>query len=181
MIHRARDNTILLHTGLSAHTHAASNEFDSRPGWWEKFIGPGRALDTNKYFVICTNVIGSCYGSTGPSSLNPETGRPYGTDFPAITVEDMVRAQFLLLDSLKINTIHASVGSSLGGMQSLAAAALYPDRVKRVVSISAAARSHPSSIAIRFAQRQAIVADPNWQAGHYYNTGVIACEYALYT
>lgn len=101
---------ILLHTGLSAHTHAASSDVDSRPGWWEKFIGPGRALDTDKYFVVCTNVLGSCYGTTGPSSFNPETQAAYGTDFPAITVNDMVRAQFHLLDAMGVNTLHASIG-----------------------------------------------------------------------
>jgi homoserine O-acetyltransferase len=101
----ARDNTILLHTGLSAHTHAASHELDTRPGWWEKFIGPGRALDTDKYFVVCVNVLGSCYGSTGPWSVNPKTGRPYGTDFPAITVEDMVRSQFQLLEGMGVHKV----------------------------------------------------------------------------
>eukprot|EP00123_Amoebidium_parasiticum_P011440 comp20714_c0_seq1/m.27041 comp20714_c0_seq1/g.27041 ORF comp20714_c0_seq1/g.27041 comp20714_c0_seq1/m.27041 type:complete len:453 (-) comp20714_c0_seq1:38-1396(-) len=165
------NNTILLHTGLSAHTHAASNEANPTPGWWEKFIGPGLALDTNKFFIVCCNVLGSCYGSTGPSSINPYTQIPYGTDFPAISVYDMVRAQFLLLDNLGVNSLHASVGSSLGGMQSLAAGALFNDRVRRVVSISAAARSHPSSIALRYAQRQAIVTDPHWQNGHFYGTG----------
>ena len=157
---------------MSAHTHAASSEVDPRQGWWERFIGPDRALDTNKYFVICTNVLGSCYGTTGPSSVSPFTGRPYGSDFPAITVNDMVRAQFQLLDSMGIDRLHASVGSSLGGMQSLTAAALFPERVGRLISISAAARSHPSSIAIRFAQRQAITSDPDWLGGHFYGTGM---------
>eukprot|EP00123_Amoebidium_parasiticum_P021440 comp6728_c0_seq1/m.2505 comp6728_c0_seq1/g.2505 ORF comp6728_c0_seq1/g.2505 comp6728_c0_seq1/m.2505 type:complete len:442 (-) comp6728_c0_seq1:251-1576(-) len=164
-------NAILLHTGLSAHTHAASNSTNPLPGWWEKFIGPGLALDTNKFFVVCCNVLGSCYGSTGPSSFNPLTGLRYGTDFPSITVNDMVRAQFLLLDHMGVKSLHASVGSSLGGMQSLSAAAQFPEKVGRVVSISAAARSHPSSIALRYCQRQAIVNDSNWQNGHFYGTG----------
>ncbi|OMJ09552.1 putative serine-O-acetyltransferase cys2, partial [Smittium culicis] len=149
-----RSNAILLHTGLSASSHAKSHEKNTKPGWWEAFIGPGLAIDTNKYFVMCTNVIGGCYGSTGPSSINETTNERYGSTFPIITINDMIRAQFLLLDNLNIKKLHASVGSSMGGMQSLAAAALYPDRVGKLVSISACALSHPYSIALRFAQRQ---------------------------
>lgn len=149
-----RSNAILLHTGLSASSHAHSTEANPKSGWWEKFIGPGGALDTDKYFVICTNVVGGCYGSTGPSSVDPADGARYATRFPIITMEDMVRAQFRLLDALKIDKLYASVGSSMGGMQSLAAGALYPERVGRIVSISGCARSHPYSIAMRHTQRQ---------------------------
>lgn len=149
----ARDNAILLHTGLSASSHAASTSMNPSPGWWEKFIGPGKALDTNEFFVICTNVLGGCYGSTGPSSPNPTTGKPYATHFPIVSIFDMVRAQFCLLDSLGIEKLTASVGSSMGAMQSLAAGWLYPERVRKIVSISGSGRSSPSSIAIRFAQR----------------------------
>ena len=149
-----RDNAILIHTGLSASSHAKSHAKNTKPGWWEEFIGPGRYLDTNKFFVICTNVIGGCYGSTGPSSIDPADGERYATRFPIITVFDMVRAQFLLLDNMGIERLHASVGSSMGGMQSIAAASLFPDRVKRLISISACARSHPYSIALRHTQRQ---------------------------
>jgi len=149
-----KSNAILLHTGLSASSHAHSTETNTKPGWWEKFIGPGKPLDTDKYFVICTNVIGGCYGSTGPSSLDPANGQRYATRFPILTMEDMVRAQFRLLDDLGIEKLYASVGSSMGGMQSLAAGTLFPERVGRVVSISGCARSHPYSIAMRHTQRQ---------------------------
>ena len=152
-LNSARDNVILLHTGLSASSHAASTELNPSEGWWEKFIGPGRALDTNQFYIICTNVIGGCYGSTGPSSIDPTTGEPYATRFPVLSMLDMVRAQFCLLDHLGIETLYASVGSSMGAMQSLAAGWLFPERVGKVVSISGTARSSPSAIAMRFAQR----------------------------
>ncbi|GAB5585671.1 Serine O-succinyltransferase [Umbelopsis nana] len=163
-----RDNAILIHTGLSGSSHAKSHIKNTKPGWWENFIGPGAYIDTNKFFVICTNVIGGCYGSTGPSSIDSADGERYATRFPILTVWDMVRAQFVLLDSLGISKLHASVGSSMGGMQSLAAAAIYPDRINRLVSISACARSHPYSIALRHTQRQVLMADPNWNKGFYY-------------
>ena len=148
-----KDNVILLHTGLSASSHAASTDLNPADGWWEKFIGPGRALDTNQFFIICTNVLGGCYGSTGPSSIDPTTGEPYATRFPVLSIFDMVRAQFCLLDHLGIERLYASVGSSMGAMQSLAAGWLFPERVGKVVSISGTARSSPSAIAMRFAQR----------------------------
>lgn len=153
-LNKDKSNAILLHTGLSASSHAHSTESNSKPGWWEKFIGPDKPLDTNKYFVMCTNVLGGCYGSTGPSSIDPASGERYATRFPILTMEDMVRAQFRLLDNLGIRKLYASVGSSMGGMQSLAAGNLFPERVGRVVSISGCARSHPYSIAMRHTQRQ---------------------------
>lgn len=149
-----RSNAILLHTGLSASSHAHSTPENPKKGWWEKFIGSGCALDTDKYFVICTNVIGGCFGSTGPSSVDPANGEKYATRFPILTMEDMVRAQFRLLDMLGIDKLYASVGASMGGMQSLAAGALYPERVGKIASISGCARSHPYSIAMRHTQRQ---------------------------
>lgn len=150
-----KSNAILLHTGLSASSHARSHPKNRRAGWWEYVIGPGKPLDTDKYFIVCTNPIGGCFGSSGPSSINPTTQKPYATRFPIITIFDMVRAQFKLLDFLGIQKVYASVGNSMGGMQSLAAGALGGDsRVGRVVSVSAAARSFPGSIAIRFVQRQ---------------------------
>ena len=150
-----KDNVILLHTGLSASSHAASTEANPSEGWWEKFIGPGKALDTDQFYIICTNVIGGCYGSTGPTSFRPDTQEKerYATNFPVLSIFDMVRAQFKLLDGLGINEIYASVGSSMGAMQSLAAGWLFPERVGKVVSISGTARSSPSAIAMRFAQR----------------------------
>ncbi|XP_014767701.1 uncharacterized protein LOC106867363 [Octopus bimaculoides] len=164
-----RDNTVMIFTGLSASSHARSHKKSPEPGWWEKFIGPGHPIDTDKYFVICTNNIGGCYGSSGPSSLNPSTGKPFGTTFPLVSVEDMVHSSFLLLDYLGIKKLHGCLGSSLGGMISLMSAALYPDRVGRMISISSCSQSHPSSIAMRYLQRKIIMMDPNWNNGHYYD------------
>jgi len=163
-----RDNVLLLHTGLSASSHAHSHARNPHPGWWEDFIGPEQPIDTNRFFVVCTNLLGGCYGSTGPASTNPDTGIPYAADFPIITVRDMVSAQLLLLDHLGIERVYASVGASLGGMQTPMIAAVAPERVGRFVSISAAACSHPQSIAMRFVQRQAVMADPDWREGRYY-------------
>lgn len=164
-----KSNAILLHTGLSASSHAHSTAENPKPGWWERFIGPSAPLDTNRYFIICTNVLGGCYGSTGPSSLDPANGQNYATRFPILTMEDMVRAQFKLLDALGIEKLYASVGSSMGGMQSLAAGVHFPERAGKIVSISGCARSHPYSIAMRHTQRQVLMTDPNWSRGFYYN------------
>ena len=168
-----KSNAILLHTGLSASSHAASTPSNPAKGWWEDFVGPNKPLDTNRFFVICTNVLGGCYGSTGPSSPHPldESGAAYATRFPILSVFDMVRAQFLLLDHLGIGTLYASVGSSMGGMQSIAAAHLERDRVARLISISGCARSAPASIALRYAQRSVLMSDPNWNRGFYYSPG----------
>lgn len=155
-----RSNVILLHTGLSASSHAHSTDANPKPGWWEKFIGPDRPLDTNHYFIICTNVIGGCYGSTGPSSIDPANGQRYATRFPVLTMQDMVRAQFRLLDDIRVEKLYASVGASMGGMQSLAAGVLFPHRVGKIATISGCARSHPYSIAIRHTQRQGMI-DPS--------------------
>lgn len=168
-----KSNAILLHTGLSASSHAASTPSNPAKGWWEDFVGPNKPLDTNRFFVICTNVLGGCYGSTGPSSPHPldPTGAAYATRFPILSIFDMVRAQFQLLDHLGIRTLYASVGSSMGGMQSIAAAHLERDRVARLISISGCARSAPASIALRYAQRSVLMSDPNWSRGFYYAPG----------
>ena len=155
-----KDNVILLHTGLSASSHAASTPVNSAPGWWENFIGPHKALDTNDFFIICTNVLGGCYGSTGPSSIDQATGNPWATRFPILSLFDMVNAQFRLLDHLGIHKLHASVGGSMGAMQSLASGWLFPERVGKIVSISGTARSNPSAIAMRFAQRSGMPLHP---------------------
>jgi len=168
-LNESKTNVILLHTGLSASSHAHSTSKNTKAGWWEKFIGPGAPLDTDKYFVICTNVVGGCYGTTGPSSIDPANGKRYGTRFPILTMDDMVRAQFRLLDGLGVTKLYASVGSSMGGMQSLAAGILFPGRVGRIASISGCARSHPYSIAMRHTQRQVLMVDPNWNRGFYYD------------
>ncbi|KAM5442345.1 Serine O-succinyltransferase [Microsporum ferrugineum] len=165
-----KSNAILLHTGLSASSHAHSTKANPQPGWWEKFIGSEAPLDTDKHFIICTNVIGGCYGSTGPSSIDPSDGKRYATRFPILTLNDMVRAQFRLLDHLGISKLYASVGASMGGMQSLAAGVLFPERVDKIISISGCARSHPYSIAMRHTQRQVLMMDPNWARGFYYDS-----------
>lgn len=169
-LNKAKDNIILIHTGLSASSHAKSQPLSTKSGWWEEFIGAGKYIDTDKYFVICTNSLGGCYGSTGPSSIDPANGDHYGTRFPIITISDMVRAQNQLIRNVfKVDKIHASVGASMGGMQSLAYAWEFPDQVEKVISISGCARSHPYSIALRHTQRQVLISDPNWNRGFYYN------------
>ncbi|KAK5064952.1 hypothetical protein LTR84_000786 [Exophiala bonariae] len=168
-LNATKSNAILLHTGLSASSHAHSTATNPKPGWWEKFIGPGRPVDTDRHFVICTNVVGGCYGSTGPASLDPSDGQRYATRFPILTMDDMVRAQSRLLDHLGIDKLYASVGASMGGMQSLAFGVHFPERVGKIVSISGCARSHPYSIAMRHTQRQVLMMDPKWNRGFYYD------------
>ena len=164
-----KSNAILLHTGLSASSHAHSTEKNPKKGWWEGFIGPGKYLDTDKYFVVCTNVLGGCFGSTGPQSIDPIRGEPYATRFPILSVNDMVRAQHqLIVNQFGIRKLHASMGSSMGGMQCLAYAHEFTDEVNKIISISGCARSHPYSIAMRHCQRQVLMTDPNWREGHYY-------------
>ena len=161
------DNAILVFTGLSASAHAASSEADPEPGWWEFMIGPGRAIDTDKYFVICVNSLGGCYGTTGPEAINPATQNPYGSDFPDLTIEDMAKAGHHLLLELDIDHLHAVVGSSMGGMVALAYSLQYPDECDYLISISAATRALPFTIAMRSLQREIIRCDPLWNEGHY--------------
>eukprot|EP01129_Flabellula_baltica_P003632 TRINITY_DN1338_c0_g1_i1.p1 TRINITY_DN1338_c0_g1~~TRINITY_DN1338_c0_g1_i1.p1 ORF type:complete len:453 (-),score=75.05 TRINITY_DN1338_c0_g1_i1:40-1398(-) len=161
-------NAIFIGTGLSANSHAKSHEKNQSKGWWEGFIGPGMALDTDKYFVVCSNVLGGCYGTTGPSSVNPVTGHRYAASFPMITLWDMVELQYKLMDHLGIKKLHAYVGASLGGMMTLAFAAKRKDKVERIVSISGAAYSLTYSIALRSMQRKILMNDPAWNMGDYY-------------
>ncbi len=164
-------NAILVAHSLSGDAHAAGlHEGDKDPGWWDAFIGPGKALDTEKYFVICSNVIGGCKGSTGPSSIDPKTGKPYGLDFPIITIEDMVKAQAHLIDHLGIKTLLCVIGGSMGGMQVLQWVASYPERIRSVIPIATAAKHSPQQIAFDEVGRQAVMADPAWNNGNYYNT-----------
>ena len=163
----AADNAILIFTGLSPSAHAASSPKDPSPGWWEYMIGPGKAIDTERFFVVCANTLGGCYGSTGPGSVNPEIGRKYGADFPDLTVEDIAASGYYLMRELGVNKLHAAVGSSMGGMSSIAYGLMFPGQVDYVVSISAATRALPLTIALRSLQREIIRSDPNWNGGHY--------------
>jgi len=164
-------NAILILHALSGDAHAAGyhSSRDQKPGWWDACIGPGKAFDTNKYFVICSNVVGGCQGSTGPASTNPETGRPYGLDFPVITVADIVRAQRHLIDHLQIDKLLAVAGGSMGGMQVLQWMVSYPDRVRSALPLATTARHSPMLIAFSEVGRQAIYADPHWNQGDYYH------------
>lgn len=161
------DNAILIFTGLSPSAHAASSTEDPTPGWWEDMIGPGRPIDTRRYFVICVNSLGSPFGSTSPASINPATGRAYRLTFPVLTVEDMARAGYEVAQSLGVRQLAAVVGPSLGGMTVLAYGALFPDAARSLISISASARSSPFAIALRSLQREIIRRDPMWQDGNY--------------
>jgi homoserine O-acetyltransferase len=165
-------NAILVCHALTGDQYVASpHPTTGKPGWWIELIGPGKPLDTGRYFIICTNVIGGCMGSTGPSSTDPATGAPYGLTFPVITIGDMVRAQALLVEKLGITTLFAVVGGSMGGMQVLQWAVDYPDRVFSAVCIASAPRHSAQNIALNEVGRQAIMADPDWQGGDYANLG----------
>ena len=168
-LNERRDNAILLFTGLSASAHAKSHGKDDRPGWWEAIIGPGLGIDTDRFFVICFNHLGGCFGSTGPSSLNPATGKPYGPDFPPVLLQDLVRASHLVVLSLGINEVYCSMGASMGGMVAMEYAAANPATTRRMIMISASGRPGPTSIAFRFVQRQIILADPAYHDGWYYD------------
>ena len=164
-----KSNAVLILHALTGDAHVAGfHPGDKAPGWWDKMVGPGKAFDTDRYFIICSNILGGCKGSTGPSSTNPETGRPYGLDFPVITIGDMVNAQLKLIDHLGISRLLAVAGGSMGGMQALEWMFSHPDRIKSAIPISTAMRHSPQQIAFNEVGRQAIMADPNWLAGDYY-------------
>ena len=166
----ARDNVILVCHALSGGAHAAGfHEGATKPGWWDVVIGPGKTFDTGRYCVICTNVLGSCYGTTGPSSIDPESGRPYGSRFPAVTVGDMVAVQKALIDDLGIPQLAAVAGGSMGGMQALQWAAAYPDAVRAVIALATTHRHSAQQIAFGEIARRAVMADPNWRGGDYYD------------
>jgi homoserine O-acetyltransferase/O-succinyltransferase len=166
-LNEARDNTILLFTGLSPSAHAASSPEDVSEGWWEGMVGPGLAIDSNRYFVVCVNSFGSCFGSTGPASINPATGAAYRLAFPDLSVEDIARAGYETLRSLKIERANTVIGPSLGGMVVLAYAAQFPGATRRLISISGSAAASPFAIALRSIQREAILRDPDWRGGAY--------------
>ncbi len=165
-----KSNAILVLHALSGDAHAAGiyNENDKKTGWWDEAIGPGKAFDTDKYFVICSNVLGGCKGTTGPSSINPETGKPYGLSFPMITIEDMVKVQKKLIDFLGIASLKCVVGGSMGGMQAIEWTIAYPENVRSAIFIATSSRLSAQAIAFNEVGRTAIVVDPNWNNGNYY-------------
>ena len=168
-LNAAKSNAILVMHAFSGDAHAAGISHETgKPGWWDNMIGPGKGFDTNKYFVICSNVLGGCRGTTGPASVNPATGCPYGMSFPVITIADMVRLQKLLIDSLGIRRLLSVAGGSMGGMQALQWAVSYPDAVATAIPIAATARHSAQQIAFNEVGRQAIMADPDWGDGNYY-------------
>ncbi|MFN3889998.1 MAG: homoserine O-acetyltransferase [Beijerinckiaceae bacterium] len=173
VLNEARSNAILVCHALTGDQHVANTHpVTGKPGWWETMVGPGRPVDTDRFFVICSNVLGGCMGTTGPASINPETQRPYGLDMPVVTIRDMVRAQAMLIDHLGIEQLFCVIGGSMGGMQVLQWAASYPERVFTAIPIAAAARHSSQNIAFHEVGRQAVMADPNWHGGRYHQWGV---------
>ncbi len=169
-----KNNVILIAHAFSGDSHVAGYYPDDRdkknPGWWESMVGPGKGIDTDKYFVICSNVLGSCMGSTGPSSINPASGEPYGLDFPMVTIGDMVTAQKALIDHLGIPQLLAVIGGSVGGMQVLDWCARFPEMVQSAITIATTMRHSALAIAFNEVARQSIMADPNWKCGNYYQS-----------
>ena len=163
----AKDNAVLILTGLSPGAHARSSAEDPTPGWWEEMIGPGQAIDTNRFHVVCVNSLGSCHGSTGPASIDPRTGERYRLKFPVLTLEDIAAAAHATLEQVGLRRLRAVVGPSLGGMTALAFAILFPDDVRDLVTISSATRATPFATAIRSLQRECIRSDPEWRKGDY--------------
>jgi len=166
----ARGNCILICHALTGDHHVASpHPITGKPGWWTRLVGPGKVVDPERHFIVCANVVGSCMGTSGPKSTNPATGKPFAMGFPVITIRDMVRAQALLLDHLGIERVLSVVGGSMGGMQVLEWAATYPERVRSAVVIAATAKHSAQNIAFHEVGRQAIMADPDWNSGNYYD------------
>lgn len=166
-----KDNAILVIHALTGDAHAAGyyNETDKKAGWWDTLIGKGKAFDTDKYFIICTNILGGCSGTTGPGSINPQTGKPYGTDFPVFTIEDTVKVQKKLLDYLEIESLYCVAGGSMGGMEAMQFSISYPDYVKSAVLIATTSRLSPQAIAFNAVGRNSIISDPAWNNGDYYD------------
>jgi homoserine O-acetyltransferase len=172
-LNAARSNTVLVCHALTGDQHVFNRHpVTDKPGWWETMIGPGKPIDTERYFVVCPNVLGACMGTTGPASTHLVTGMPWGLEFPVITIRDMVRAQAMLLDHLGIDTVFAVAGGSMGGMQVLQWAASYPERVFAALPIACATRHSAQNIAFHEVGRQAVMADPDWRGGRYYTEGV---------
>ena len=168
-----RSNAVLVCHALTGDQHVANDHpVTGKPGWWDTIVGPGLPLDTNRFFIIAANVIGGCMGTTGPASTNPGTGRPWGVDFPLVTIRDMVRSQAMLLDRLGIESLFCVIGGSMGGMQALQWAASYPDRVFAAMPVATGARHSAQNIAFHEVGRQAVMADPDWRGGRYFEHGV---------
>ncbi len=165
-----KDNAVLVIHALTGTAHAAcyNSEEDKKPGWWDDLIGEGKAFDTNKYFIISTNILGGCSGTTGPSSINPETNKPYALSFPVFTIEDTVKVQKELLDYFGIKTLYAVAGGSMGGMEAIQFTISYPDMVKSAILIATTSRLSPQAIAFNAVGRNSIISDPNWNNGNYY-------------
>src|SRR6188508_315149 len=174
-LNAARSNAVLVCHALNASHHVAGFYSDEKNnfGWWDNLVGPGKPLDTRRFFVVGSNYLGSCFGSTGPASINPATGKPWGADFPVVTVEDWVEAQARLADRLGIERFAAVIGGSLGAMQALQWTLSYPERVRHSIVIAAAAKLTPQNIAFNEVARQAIMTDPDFHGGHYYAKGVV--------
>jgi homoserine O-acetyltransferase len=171
-LNAARSNAVLICHALTGDQHVANlHPVTGKPGWWETMVGPGKPIDTDRYFAICPNVVGACMGTTGPASINAKTGRPYGLEFPVVTVRDIVRAQAMLLDHLGIDSLFAVAGGSMGGMQVLQWVASYPDRVFAALPIACATRHSAQNIAFHEVGRQAVMADPDWRGGRYLAEG----------
>ncbi len=169
-----KSNAVLVCHALTGDQHVANlHPITGKPGWWSAMVGPGRPIDTDRYFVICSNVVGGCMGTTGPASLNPATGRPYGLDLPIVTIKDMVRAQAMLIDHLGISDLFCVVGGSMGGMQVLQWVASFPERVFAAMPIASAAKHSPQNIAFHEVGRQAVMADPDWRNGRYLEEGIV--------
>lgn len=170
----AKTNAILICHALTGDQYVANDHpVTGKPGWWESIVGPGKPIDTDRFFVICSNILGGCMGSTGPASTNPKTNKPYGIEFPVITIADMVRAQVRLIDHLGIDQLFSVVGGSMGGMQVLEWAASYQDRVFSAIPIATSAWHTPQNIAFHEVGRQAVMADPDWCGGEYYAHGKV--------
>jgi homoserine O-acetyltransferase len=168
-----KSNAVLVCHALTGDQHVANEHpVTGKSGWWETMIGPGRPIDTERFFVICTNVVGGCMGTTGPMSTNPATGKPYGLDLPVVTIRDMVRAQAMLIDHFGIDSLFCVIGGSMGGMQALQWAASYPERVFAAMPIATAPRHSSQNIAFHEVGRQAVMADPDWRGGRYLEEGV---------
>lgn len=166
-----KSNAVLICHALTGDQYVASNHpATGKPGWWARMVGPGKPIDTDRFFVLCANVLGSCMGTSGPASPDTATGAPFGMNFPVITIADMVRAQAILLDHLGIERLACVIGGSMGGMQALTWASLFPDRVQSAIVIASTARHSAQNIAFHEVGRQAIMADPNWQGGNYYGS-----------